>query len=82
MPWFVVGFVFAGLIRSTGLLPAGVLDLADHATTALLAAGMFALGLGVRLSMLARGTGRLAVLSAVSTGVAAGASFLLVAWLV
>ncbi|MBM9462392.1 putative sulfate exporter family transporter [Aeromicrobium sp. YIM 150415] len=82
VPWFVVGFVIAVLIRTTGLLPAGVLDLADHATTALLAAGMFALGLGVRLSMLARGTGRLAVLSAVSTGVAAGVSFLLVAWLV
>lgn len=82
VPWFVIGFVIAVLIRTTGILPAGILDIADHATTALLAAGMFALGLGVRLSVLARGTGRLVALSAVSTTVAAGVSLVLVAWLV
>ncbi|TSD68189.1 YeiH family protein [Aeromicrobium piscarium] len=82
VPWFVIGFVVAVLVRSTGWMPQGLLDVADLATTALLAAGMFALGLGVRLSTVTRGTGRLAVLSAVSTGVAAGVSLLLVTWLV
>ncbi|WP_170931376.1 putative sulfate exporter family transporter [Aeromicrobium sp. PE09-221] len=82
IPWFVIGFVVAVPIRSTGWVPQDLLDIADLATTALLAAGMFALGLGVRLSTVVRGTARLAVLSTVSTGVAAGASLLLVAWLV
>lgn len=80
MPWFVIAFIVAVGLRTTGRLPSGVLDLADQATTALLAAGMFTLGLGARLRLLVQGSGRLLVLSAASTVVAAGSSFLLVLW--
>ncbi|MFT3871237.1 MAG: putative sulfate exporter family transporter [Nocardioides sp.] len=46
VPWFVIAFVAAVALRSTGLLPGTALDLASQATTLLLAAGMFGLGVG------------------------------------
>ena len=46
VPWFVTAFVLAVALRSTGLLPATALDIANQVTTLLLAAGMFGLGVG------------------------------------
>ena len=48
VPWFVVGFAIAVAVRSSAILPGGALHLADLATTFLLAAGMFGLGMGIR----------------------------------
>jgi len=49
VPWFVVAFVAAVAIRSTGMLSGTVLDIANQATILLLAAGMFGLGIGFKL---------------------------------
>lgn len=57
VPWFVVGFLVAVALRSTGVVPAVVLDGAALVTTAAFTAAMFALGLGVDVPRLLR-TGR------------------------
>ncbi|MDO3398277.1 putative sulfate exporter family transporter, partial [Nocardioides sp. SOB44] len=49
LPWFLVGFVLMVALRSSGLRPGQLVDAADDVTTVLLAAGMFGLGLGLRL---------------------------------
>ncbi|MGW6695459.1 YeiH family protein [Rhodococcus sp. NPDC054953] len=67
VPMFVVGFLACVTLRSTGLLPQQVLDIAGPVQTALLAAAMFALGLGVRLSLLRSMGPRPVVLAALST---------------
>lgn len=82
LPLFVVGFLAAVAVRSAGLLPDGVLDLAQVVTTALLAAAMVGLGVGVDLRHLLRTGGRAGVLAAASTVVAAGVSGALVVALV
>ena len=67
IPLFTLAFIgFMGL-RSTGLVPEGLLADAKMVQTALLAAAMFGLGLGVRISVI-RGVGvRPFVLAAMST---------------
>lgn len=50
VPLFVVGFVAACLIRSTGVVPGPVLGAIELASTILLAAALFALGAGVRIA--------------------------------
>ncbi|MUL47302.1 putative sulfate exporter family transporter [Mycobacterium sp. CBMA293] len=67
MPLFVVGFLICMAIRSTGVVPAGVLDVAHVAQTALLTASMFALGAGVHIATLRKVGMRPMVLAAVST---------------
>jgi uncharacterized integral membrane protein (TIGR00698 family) len=57
VPWFLVGFLVAVALRSTGVVPAVVLDGAALATTVAFTAAMFALGLGVDVPSLLR-TGR------------------------
>ncbi|WP_083259479.1 YeiH family protein [Cellulosimicrobium cellulans] len=57
VPWFVVGFLVAVALRSTGVMPSVVLDAAALTTTAAFTAAMFALGLGVDVPSLLR-TGR------------------------
>ena len=52
VPGFVAGFLVAVAIRSTGLVPATVLDVAQLVQAVLLAAAMFALGTGVRVALL------------------------------
>lgn len=74
VPWFVVGFAAAVGVRSTGLLGAGVLGVADVATTVLLAAAMFGLGLMMRLGSLLPVPWRVLVLAAASTATAATVS--------
>lgn len=67
VPLFVVGFVAMVAIRSTGLVPAPVLESAGIAQTVLLAAAMFGLGTGVRFSLFRRVGVRPFVLAAAST---------------
>lgn len=52
VPLFVVGFVAAMLLRTLDFIPAGVLDVVEIIQVLLLAAAMFALGLGVHLRSL------------------------------
>lgn len=54
VPLFVVGFVAMMLLRSTGVLPEGVLQGGEVAQTALLTAAMFALGTGIRFRSILR----------------------------
>ncbi|WP_091179658.1 YeiH family protein [Paramicrobacterium humi] len=54
IPLFVAGFIAMVLVRSTGIVPAGVLGAASVVQTALLSAAMFALGAGVRIRSLIR----------------------------
>ncbi|HEY5856055.1 MAG TPA: putative sulfate exporter family transporter [Aldersonia sp.] len=56
VPLFLVGFLACVALRATGMLAPAWLDAARLTQTALLTAAMFALGLGVRLSVL-RGVG-------------------------
>lgn len=67
VPLFVLGFLAASVLRTTGLLPASVLDVGAIAQTFLLAAAMFALGCGVRMATLRAVGGRPVVLAAATT---------------
>lgn len=72
VPVFVLGFLGAVLVRSTGVLPESVLAVADVVQRALLTAAMVALGTGVDLRRLVRSGGRSLALGAVATVVAVG----------
>lgn len=72
VPMFVVGFLAMVLLRSTGALPAAVLDVAQIAQVCLLAAAMFALGCGVRVATLRKVGARPLVLASISTVIVAG----------
>lgn len=78
LPWFLVGFVAMVALRSSGLLPGQLVEAADDVTTVLLAAGMFGLGLGLRLRELWPVPAGALVLATCSTLVAAGTSLALV----
>ncbi|MDH6244305.1 putative sulfate exporter family transporter [Mycobacterium sp. OTB74] len=67
VPLFVVAFLVCMAIRSTGVVPAGVLDVAHVAQTALLTASMFALGAGVHIATLRKVGMRPLALAAAST---------------
>ena len=60
-------FLVAMLVRTTGILPETLLQLASTGQTVLLAAAMFALGLGVRLKSIVKSGGRSLVLALLST---------------
>lgn len=81
VPWFVVGFAIAIALRTSGLLGAGQLHAADLATTFLLAAGMFGLGLGIRAREIWPVPVRALILATCSTVVAATVSLCLIALL-
>ncbi|MEW1955430.1 putative sulfate exporter family transporter [Terrabacter sp. NPDC080008] len=78
VPWFLAGFLVAVVLRSTGIVPAGALAVADVVTNVLLAAGMFGLGLGFRLADLWPVPRRALALAIASTVIAAGVSLSLV----
>lgn len=69
VPLFILGFIAAMALRTTGLLPEPVLDGAQILQTMLLSAAMFALGLGVHLRSLLRLGFRTILLGALSTAV-------------
>ena len=74
IPLFVVGFLIAVLVRSTGLLPVGLLTVAETASNLMLTAAMFALGTGVDIRRLIATGGRPLVLGAIATAIAVGVS--------
>ncbi len=57
VPLFVAGFLAAILITSTGLVPDGLLEVAQTAQEVLLVAALVGLGTGIRLSLLRRAGG-------------------------
>lgn len=74
VPWFVIGFLAATAIASADILPVQVLYTADLATTLLLAAAMFGLGLTMHIRALFPVPLRVLLLAAASTIVAASVS--------
>jgi uncharacterized integral membrane protein (TIGR00698 family) len=72
VPLFVLGFLGAVIVRTTGILPAGALSALKQAQTALLAAALFGLGCGVQIRRLKKVGGRPLVLGLVSWAVVAG----------
>lgn len=82
VPLFLLGFLLAVAIRSTGAVPQGVLDGAGLLTTLLLSAAMFGLGTGIVARHLWPVPVRALVLATVSTVVAAGVALALVVLLV
>ncbi len=78
LPWFVIGFAVAVAVRSLVPLPHELLSAIDLLTTFLLAAGMFGLGLGLRMRELWPIPIRAFGLAAASTSVAAATSLGLV----
>lgn len=69
VPLFILGFVGAMLVRSVSALPPGALELAQLVQTFMLAAAMFALGVGVHLRSLLRVGHRPVLLGLLATGV-------------
>lgn len=76
VPMFVLAFLAAVLLRTSGLLPAAVLDAAGTLQSVLLAAAMFALGTGVRWALLRRVGGRPVVLALALVVVVTGTGLL------
>jgi uncharacterized membrane protein YadS len=74
LPLFVVGFLLAVAVRSTGVLSDRLLTHASVLTTVLLAAAMVGLGAQVHVGRLLRTGARPLALGAVSTVVALGVS--------
>ena len=78
LPWFVIGFAIAVVVRSLGLLGPDELHVADLMTTFLLAAGMFGLGIAIKAKEIWPVPPSALLLAAASTVVAAGTSLLLI----
>jgi uncharacterized integral membrane protein (TIGR00698 family) len=75
VPLFVVGFLVAIGVTSTGLLPAEVLTGAEHVQSVLLVAALVGLGTGINLRTLRRTGGRSLVLGLVSWAMVAGTAY-------
>jgi len=75
LPLFVVGFLAAIAVASTGLLPAGVLDAAGAAQQVLLVAALVGLGTGIHWRTLRRTGGRSLVLGLSSWVLVAGVAY-------
>ncbi|MFF3286502.1 YeiH family protein [Streptomyces sp. NPDC003023] len=75
VPLFVVGFLAAVGLRSTGLLPSAALEAAHAGQELLLAAALFGLGSAVHLPSLARTGARAAALGLSAWVVVAGVSY-------
>jgi uncharacterized integral membrane protein (TIGR00698 family) len=75
VPLFVVGFLAMVVVRTTGLLPAAVLDGAKLTTTVLLAAAMFGLGTTVRPGKVLKAGRKGLLLGAMSTLLVGGVAF-------
>jgi uncharacterized membrane protein YadS len=54
LPWFVLGFVAVGALRSFGIVPAGLGAVARAGVATLLVAAMAAVGLGVHVDAVRR----------------------------
>lgn len=67
VPLFVVGFIAMAALSSTQILPAMALDAGRMIQTFLLTAAMFALGCGVKVSLLKKAGAKPFILGAIST---------------
>lgn len=67
VPLFVLGFVLMVVLRSVGIVPVPVLDVAKTVQGAVLAAAMFALGAGVDIRKLIKVGGRPLLLALLAT---------------
>ena len=67
VPLFVIGFLACVALRSTGLVPAPVLDVLEQLQTLTLGAALFGMGTGVHVASLVRSSGRAMALAALST---------------
>lgn len=72
VPMFVLAFLIAVVLRSSGVIPGSVLSAIAPVQSLCLAAAMFALGTGVRMRLLRQVGSRPVVLGAAITLVAAG----------
>ena len=81
VPLFVLGFLACVALRSIGAVPTTALPLIEQVQTWALAAGLFALGTGVRLRSLRRSGGRAMALGGLATLVVVGMSLPGVLWL-
>jgi uncharacterized membrane protein YadS len=70
----VLGFVACVALRSTGLVPSGVLAAISQVQVAALAAALFGMGAGVKLRSLLRRSGPVLGVAAASTVFVAGIS--------
>lgn len=67
VPLFVLGFIAAMLLRTTGTVPGWALDGAQLLQTLMLSAAMFALGLGVHLRSIVKSGGKSLLLGLLAT---------------
>ena len=72
MPLFVAGFLAMVVVRSTGVVPQGVIDVAGVAEQLFLGAAMFALGVGVKFSLIRKVGAAPFAMAALTTVVVAG----------
>lgn len=72
MPLFVAGFLAMVVVRSTGIVPQGVIDVAGVAEQLFLGAAMFALGVGVKFSLIRKVGAAPFAMAALVTVVVAG----------
>jgi uncharacterized integral membrane protein (TIGR00698 family) len=75
VPLFVIGFVVAVGVRSSGWVPAPVLSVADGSQQILLTAALFGLGTGISWPVLRRAGGRPLVLGGLAWLLVAGVSY-------
>jgi uncharacterized integral membrane protein (TIGR00698 family) len=75
VPAFVVAFLVAVVLRSTGLVPAAVLGVAADVQQVLLVAALFGLGTTIRLATLRRAGGRALALGLVSWVLVLGTAY-------
>ncbi|NYJ07570.1 YeiH family protein [Petropleomorpha daqingensis] len=74
VPLFVLGFVACAALRSTGIVPEGVLGAISQVQVAALGAALFGMGAGVRLASLFRGSSRVLAVATFATVFIAGLS--------
>ncbi len=75
VPLFVLGFLAAIALRSTGFVPSAALSVARSAQQVLLTAALVGLGTGIRWATLRRAAGRSLVLALCSWVIVAGVSY-------
>ena len=78
VPFFVVGFLAAVIVRTTGIVPAAGLSAIEGLVKLLLTAALFGLGAGVKIAKLRGVGGRGLVLGAVAWLAIAGVSYVAV----
>ena len=75
VPLFVVGFLAAIAVRSSGVLPDGALSVAETVQHVLLTAALVGLGTGIHVAALRRTAGRSLVLALLSWVLVAGVAY-------